>query len=83
MAVYDDTYGWNTESGKIGWVDGCIIVRQDKMGMQNLPNSKEHTLKVVCQQNEISEQIVKLLNELSRKPSEELVMHRLHSFDLF
>ena len=80
MAVYDDAYGWNNESGKIGWVDGCIIAKQDKMGIQNHTNNKERTLKVVCQQNEISEQIKKLLNELSKKPSEELVMDRLQSF---
>lgn len=80
MAVYDDAYGWNNELGKIGWVDGCVIVKQDKVGMQNHTNSKEHTLKVVCEQNEISEQINKLLNELSKKPSEELVMDRLQSF---
>ena len=79
MAVYDDAYGWDTEFGKIGWVDGCIIVKQDKVGIQNYTNSKEHTLKVVCQQNEISEQIKRLLNELSKKPSEKLVTDRLQS----
>lgn len=78
IAVYDDAYGWNNESEKIGWVDGCIIVKQDKVGIQHA-NSKKHTLKGVCEENEISEQIKKLLNELSRKPSEELVTDRLQS----
>ncbi len=81
LAVYDDAYGWDTESGKIGWVDGCIIVRQDKMRTQNLSNSKEHTLEVVCEQNEISDHLKKQLNELSKKTSEELVMDRLQSFN--
>lgn len=79
MAVYDDAYGWDTELGRIGWVDRCIIVKQDKVGWHNSVNSKQHTLKVVCEQNEISEQIKELLNELSKKPSEELVMNRLQS----
>ncbi|MXV78759.1 hypothetical protein F4X73_13415 [Candidatus Poribacteria bacterium] len=79
IAVYDDAYGWDTESGKIGWVDGCIIVKQDKVGIQNHTNSKERTLKGVCKENEISEQIKKLLNELSKKPSEKLVTDRLQS----
>ena len=83
LAVYDDAYGWDTESGRLGWVDGCIIVRQDKMRMQNLSNSKEHTLEVVCEQNEISEHLKGQLNELSRKPSEELVMDRLQSFNIY
>ncbi len=83
ITVYDDACGWDTEFAKIGWSDACIIVKQDKMGMQNHANSKERPLKVVCQQNEISEQIKKLLNELSRKPSEELVKHKLQSFHLF
>ena len=77
LAVYDDAYGWDTEIGRIGWVDGCIIVKQDKVGLQNDVNSKELMSKVVCEQKEISKQIIELLNELSRKPSEELLMDRL------
>lgn len=82
IAVYDDVYEWDAERGEIGWADRCIIVKQHKVGMHTEVNSKQHTLKIFCEKNDISIQIVKLLNEVSRKSSEELVTDRIQLFHL-
>lgn len=79
VAVYDHLYEWNTEGGESVWGDGLIIAKQHNEDSQR----KQHTLEIVCEKDAISKQLVKLLDELSRKPGEELVLDRLQSVNLF
>ena len=78
VAVYDHLYEWDTEGGESVWGDGLIIVKQHKGKQHNEDSqSKQHTLEIVCEKDAISKQLVKLLNELSRKPIEELTTDRI------
>ena len=73
VAVYDHLYEWDTGGGESVWGDGLIIVKQHNEDIQ----SKQHTLEIVCEKDAISKQLVKLLNELSRKPIEQLTTDRI------
>lgn len=75
VAVYDHLYEWDTEVGKSAWGDGFIIAKQYNEERQ----SKQHTIEIVCQKDAISEQVEKLLDELSKKPIEELTTDRIQS----
>ncbi len=81
VAVYDHLYQWDTEIGKSVWGDGSIIVKQHKDRQHHEERqSKQHTLEIYCEKDAISEHLVKLLHQLSRKPIEELTTDRLQSF---
>lgn len=80
VAVYDHLYEWGTKGGESGWEDGLIIANSHKGKQHNEDSqSKQHTLKIVCEKDAISKQLVKLLDELSKKPIEELTTDRIQS----
>ena len=76
VAVYDHLYAWDTEIGKSVWGDGFIIVKQHNEERQR----KQHSLEIYCEKDAVSKQLVKLLQELSKKPIQELAIERIQSF---
>ncbi len=81
ITVYDHLYELNTEVRKSVWEDALIIAKQHITKKHNEESqSRQHTLEIVCEKDAISEQLVKLLDELSRIPIDELKTDRIQSF---
>ncbi len=80
IAVFDDNYNWsNIIIKEIDWADGCVIVKREKEELSVFPNLKKQNLNIVNEKSDIPKQILKLLQEVSKINSEELIGNRLGS----
>ena len=83
ITVFDRNYNWNDIILKeLGWADGCVIVKPDKEELTALSKLKSQNLKIVCEQADIPQQLLNLLQEASTISSTELIANRLESFHL-
>ena len=83
ITVFDGNYNWNDIIIKeLGWADGCVVVKPEKEVLSACPNLEKQNLNFICEKSDISKQILKLLQELSKINSEELIAHRLEAFSL-
>ena len=80
IAFFDSDYEWNDLIAELGWADGCVIVKSEKEKLSALSKLKRQNLKIVREQDDVPQQILGILQELSKIDREELVVTRLESF---
>ncbi|RKU11679.1 hypothetical protein C6501_12425 [Candidatus Poribacteria bacterium] len=91
ITFFDGNYEWNELIRELGWADGSIIVKPEdgsiivkpeKEKLSALSKLKRQNLKIVREQDDGPQQILDLLQEVSKISREELVVTRLESFSL-
>ena len=81
IKVFDEIYNCNDVLLDLEWGDGTIIViPEDNAKLRE--KLKQHNLKIVSKQANISEQILKLLHVLSKTTGKELVTNRIQSYGI-
>ena len=82
ITVYDDDYEWDNYNEEIGWTDGYVIVEHNEGRLPTALNINQPNIELVSRPNDIPMQIVKLLNEVSKKTEEELLKNRFQSLSV-
>ena len=82
ITVFDENFEWDVTIRELGWADGFVIVKTKKEDLPVLLDLKLQNLKTVNKQVDIPEQILAVLQDVSKLTSEELIAHRLESLHL-
>ena len=82
ISVFDGSYDWRDGLEDYKPLDGSVIVLQDKQIHPEPSKFKQNHLKIIHKQEDLQMEIRKLLQELSMISTEELISHRLDSFNI-
>ncbi|RKU29663.1 hypothetical protein C6497_05855 [Candidatus Poribacteria bacterium] len=81
ISVFDENYDWGDHLVEYIPLDGSVIVLLNEQIPTEPSKLKQNHLKIIHKQEDLQMEILKLLQDLSNIPKDELIIRRLDSFN--